>query len=60
MFDSLGCQLFLSSVHCLDVKIIDRILVFCAKLRIVSCQLNVLYVLNVPDSCNYDYFLRLF
>ena len=38
----------------------DRTLIFCAKLSIVSCELNVVRVLIVPDSSNYDYFLRLF
>ena len=41
-------------------KIIDRILILCAKLSIVLCELNVVHVLIVPDSSNYNYFLRLF
>ena len=38
------------------MKIIDRILIFCAKLCIVSCELNGVPVLIVPDNSK----LRLF
>ena len=52
---------FKSSMSCLvATKIVDRILIFYAKLSIVSCEFNVVPVLIVPDSSNYDYFLRLF
>ena len=38
------------------MTIIDRILIFCAKLSIVSCELNGAHVLIVPDSSKLQLF----